>query len=500
MANPRRDSRQFIKNASRKAQPVRTPRFKTMHLTWIGAIMLPLGIYAYFFAPNLLYVATIFLLPFSATAILNFGFINATTGIQAMIYFGTLWMLSVGPGALTRCREWKSRPMQTSVRRLRFFMLVVGLSLLMPIWINGGLTVEPYEPGTVEAGPLRFTPRNITQTMYLAFGVLLTLFLAVKNSNLRELKKTIRIFLISSFFASCWGMLQWFCYWAGFNYPDFIFNTSRGESAMGYTQALEDVGLTRVCSVATEPSIFAQFSLIALVFAIFAVVSGRVVISKFWDRAVLFVTVVVLLMTTSTTAYVGLAIVVPVSLLGLWFLRRLKPGFLALVGLAILAVFVGYMHSSLAQVVADRMIASKVEAGSGLSRLTSVLLGFSYFLRYPVLGIGWGSATSLDLVMKLLSNTGILGLFAFGWFLKNLFAQLWRSMSRPTSRIGIPERTYWACCLLVASFILITTSELSGFAFVYGHTWFVFGIASAVPFLRESNPKTGIPTLASVTE
>ena len=300
-----------------------------MHITWIGAILLPLGIYAYFFSPNLLYVATIFLLPFSATAILNFGFLEATTGIQSMVYFGTLWMLSAGPDALRRCRVWRSRQMQTSVRRLRFFMLVVGLSLLMPIWINGDLTSSRTNLDRWNPCRLRFTPRNITQTMYLAFGVLLTLFLAVRNSKLGELKKTIRIFLISSFFVSCWGILQGLCYWAGFTYPAFIFNTSRGESAMGYTQALEDVGVTRVCSVATEPSIFAQFSLIALVFAIFAVVTGRVVISKFWDRALLFVTVVVLLMTTSTTAYVGLAIVVPVSLAGVWYLRRLKPGFLA---------------------------------------------------------------------------------------------------------------------------------------------------------------------------
>ena len=73
-----------------------------MHITLIGAILIPLGIYAYFFAPNLLYVGTIFLLPFSATAIINFGFMDATKSIQAIFYFGTLWMLSAGPGALKR--------------------------------------------------------------------------------------------------------------------------------------------------------------------------------------------------------------------------------------------------------------------------------------------------------------------------------------------------------------------------------------------------------------
>jgi hypothetical protein len=139
------------------------------------------------------------------------------------------------------------------------------------------------------------------------------------------------------------------------------------------------------------------------------------------------------------------------------------------------------------QVVADRMIFSKSEDGSGIERLNSLLLGFNYFRMYPILGIGWGSSTSYDIILKLLSNTGILGLFAFGWFLKSLFSQLWGSMSRPAPRKKISERTYWACCLLVATFMLIATSELSGFAFVYGHTWFVFGMALAVPLFDEAN-------------
>ena len=46
------------------------------------------------------------------------------------------------------------------------------------------------------------------------------------------------------------------------------------------------------------------------------------------------------------------------------------------------------LHSSLAQAIADQMILSKAETGSGLGRLTSILLAFSYFLRYPVLGVG----------------------------------------------------------------------------------------------------------------
>ena len=183
---------------------------------------------------------------------------------------------------------------------------------------------------------------------------------------------------------------------------------------MGYTQTLEDVGLTRVCSVATEPSIFAQFTLIALVFAIFAVASGRV-ISKFWDRAVLFVTVVVLLMTTSTTAYLGLAVLVPVALLGLSYLGRLKPRFVVLFGLAILILFVGYTHSGIAQAVADRMIASKGRR----------LLG-----AHPVEFSPAGDC----LLLKVSGSRNWLGEF---------------HLTRSRGEVAVKHRNYWTVCVWV---------------------------------------------------
>jgi hypothetical protein len=35
--------------------------------------------------------------------------------------------------------------------------------------------------------------------------------------------------------------------------------------------------------------------------------------------------------------------------------------------------------------------------------------------------------------------------------------------------------------------MLIVTNELTGFAFVYGHLWFIFGMALAVPLFRDSD-------------
>jgi hypothetical protein len=456
-----------------------------METTPISAILIPIGVLSFFFAPRLLYWCTIFFLPFSATAVVNFNRTGGTTGLQATMFFGILWMLREASMVFQKPTLWRSEQMQTAVRRLRFFMFAVALSLVMPIYINGRLTVDCPDIGCTDSGPLRFNFTHITQVMYLAYGVMLSVFIAVRNSDIGQFRKSVRILLTSAIFVSFWGFLQWFCYRAGISYPAFIFNNNTSISAQGYLEELPDLGLARISSVSTEPSILAQYAVIALVFAIFAIVGERAVISRFWDRVALAMTALLLLMTTSTTAYAGLAILLPVSLLGMWYLGRLGIVPIVITGTAILALYAAYTYSDIIQAIVDQMIFSKSEDYSGIGRLNSLFLGFTYFRMYPILGIGWGSSTSADVILKLLSNTGILGLFAFGWFLRTLFSRLWKSMSRPAPQGEVSERTYWASCLLVASIILLTTSELSGFSFVYGYTWFVFGMALAVPLFHD---------------
>jgi O-antigen ligase len=468
-----------------------------MEITTIGAILVSLGILMFFFQPNLLYWCMVFSLPFSATAIANIGFMGARSGVQATILFGSLWMIKEGGKALKKSRSWQSPEMRISVRQLRLFMFAALLSLIMPLWINGGLTIYCPDLLCNETPPLTFGLRHITQSLYLAYGLIVTIFIAVRNSNPEEFKKSVRVFLISAIFASSWGFLQWYCNDVGIPYPAFIFNTSATESAMGYMQELGDLGVARISSVSTEPSMLAQFMLLALVFAIFAVFGQRTVISKFWDRVALIVSVLILLLTTSSTAYIGLAILLPVSLLGLWYLGRLGVKPLGIIGFVLLLLYVTYARSQLIQELADRMIFSKSEDYSGIGRLNSVLLALGYFRAYPILGIGWGSASSYDLIVKLLSNTGILGLVTFAIFIGTVFSRLWKSM-KPRAVTQPSERTFWACCFLVAIFMLIVTNELSGFAFVYGHLWFIFGMALAVPLFRQSSIAARPAVLAPV--
>src|SRR6267154_2736259 len=108
-----------------------------MAITPIAAILVPLSIFLFLFAPSLLYSCMVFSLPFSATAVANVGFMSATSGVQATILFGSLWMLKEGPNALKKSGLWQSPQMRTSVRQLRLFLCAVVLSLAMPWWIHG---------------------------------------------------------------------------------------------------------------------------------------------------------------------------------------------------------------------------------------------------------------------------------------------------------------------------------------------------------------------------
>jgi hypothetical protein len=156
-----------------------------------------------------------------------------------------------------------------------------------------------------------------------------------------------------------------------------------------------------------------------------------------------------------------------------------KQIFLAAVFLVIAALVI-YARSNIVQDLTDNLILSKAGSYSGIERLDSVVLAAGYFVRYPILGVGWGSVTSHDLVFKLLANTGLAGLLAFGLFIKSLTSGLYASAARAWREDGFAERSYWAAAMLVVCVIFVVVNMFTEFAYVFGDLWFVFGMCLAV--------------------
>jgi O-antigen ligase len=423
----------------------------------------------------------VFFLPFSATAVLNVGSTDAASGVQATIFFGTLWMARELPRMYRASDSSFKENLRAPGYQLGIFVIIVLLSLTMPLWSNGRIYIEDPDMFDPNPGPLQFTFRHITQTLYLVYGVSLSILVAYRNSELGEFIRSVRTFLISAIFVSIWGFFQLFCYFINIPYPSYIFNTGTAGSALGYLQELEDIGMKRISSVATEPSLFASCMLVALGFALFAVISKQPLISKMWDQFAVGIILGGLLFSTSSTAYVGLVVIFVLYLFALLYLRILTTRHIVFV--LIFAILLGLVgaFSSTAQDLVASMVVGKSGTTSGIGRLYSVVLAAQYFIQYPVLGLGWGSVTSNDLIFKLLSNTGVLGFSAFSFFIISLVRRLWRE--RNAVEVGSPERSWWSACLLTAVLILIFTNLTTGFEFVYEHLWFVFGLAMAVPML-----------------
>ncbi len=450
-----------------------------LELTPIGWVLIPLGFGLFLFTPQYLYPLTVFFLPFSATAIINVESSGSFSGVQATMFFGALWMAR-GLPSLWRFPKssWKQKLRVPNVQ-LGFFVLIVLGSLIMPVWINGSVSIESpllTDPGST---PLHLAFRHFTQTVYLLYGVLLTILIGFRNCDIRECVRSVRIFLISAIFVSCWGLFQLSCSWLGIDYPAYIFNTNKSDYAMGYLQELRDIGWKRISSVATEPSIFAACMLIALVFGLFAVTSKHPLISRTWDRLAVCIITLALLLSTSTTAYLGVIMVFLTYVLSLTYFRIFGHKQVVAFSLLIGALGASYVLSMSAQDMFTSIIFEKAGTISGIEAMNGYRLAFQYFLQFPVLGVGWGTVTSRDLVLKLLANTGIVGLLAFSLFLRTTIIRLLRIVRADNRRN--PSLRWCSVSLLAASLVLLFVMTTSGFEYVYSQIWFVFGLAIAVP-------------------
>lgn len=470
-----------------------------MEVTPLGMFLVVLGTVFFFAKSDLLYWCAIFFVPFSSTAVVNVPSSSNFSALQPWMFFGILWIASQASSVMRAKKYWYRQHTRVSVRKLLIFLLVALLSLVMPLWIDGRLSIESESPGVNESHPLYFGLRHITQFLYLAYGAAFAIFLAVKNANLNQFRKTLRVFLSSSVFVGSWGLMQWFCYQYGLKYPAFIFNTNKNDMAMGFATEFKDLEIPRVSAVATEPSILAQYLLIVFVIALFAVLGRQKMISALWDRLALVLSLLLLFLTTSSTAYLGLGLLIPISLLSFFMLGKLRVRQI-MMSLSILAIacFVIYSRTSTVQDLADKVFFSKADSYSGLERLNSVLLAAGYFFQYPLLGVGWGSVTSHDLIFKLLANSGIAGLVAFAMFLSSLGSGLWKSVARTDSGQHLAPWSYWGACMLVASLIFVLTSMVSEFTYVFGHLWFVFGMSLAVPLGLEFERWTAAVRLQQV--
>ena len=429
--------------------------------------------------PHWLYILAVFFIPFTDTAVINMGSGGGVFSLQATMFLGALWIAGRTLRILSTRSFMVARQQSAVVFAVMIFCGVALASLVMPLVIDGVISV-PAGRFIFEGveDPLMFGKRHVTQWVYLLYGVILAIFMIPKNSSPDRLALSLKTYIWSGIFVSLWGLLQAALFRLNLPYPACIFNTATTEAAGGYAQVFGE-RVTRISSVAIEPSILAQSLVPMLPIVWFALVSGKPIISRRIDTFALTVIVICLLLSTSATAYVGIlgAIVIAVVLLALS--RRLRLRHLAgLAGFLGLTVIILAAIPS-ARAVAQEMLILKPQSWSAMERMVAAFLGWQYFLQYPILGIGWGVLPPSSIITYLLAHTGVLGLTAFAVAMFFVIRHLAGLMRLPAS-----ERDYramWGVGILGSLLVLLLVCLVSGFPFYFSHFWFILGIAMAAP-------------------
>jgi hypothetical protein len=394
------------------------------------------------------------------------------------MYFGALLLLRDLCGLLLNLNASLATPLIKRGMFLLAFILVLTISLLMPVYINGNLQIVSPILTDLSSTPLYFSTRNMTALLYVVFGSLLAMSIARRNVQGDEARLTEKTYLAAGLLTSVLGVSEFVAHLIHLPSPTLLFRNSASPGAAGYLALLE--GVARVSSVATEPSVLAQYLCTVIPLTMPALLGKGYIYSRRFDRWCFCLLLVTFLLTTSTVAY---AILVAAPILCLPVISKLgikttKAALYSLFGLLTLGCCLGvfYLVSSTAQQVLNAALFAKSESYSSLERLRTVAWAWEYFKSYPVLGVGWGSVTSHDLVFMILANSGFLGLLAFILMLFGIARPIFRLMKRTPDAVTL-SRAVW----LLSGIFLIASSILSGFPFVFGYFWIVvaMGIAAS---------------------
>lgn len=454
-------------------------------MTPLGYVMLPIGLAGLFLSTKWLYRCFVFWTLFSASSVANFGEGENASALQVWMFFGSLWLLRLIMEHLSTLSFSIDRRILRPCLWLMAFLFVAAVSLIMPVYINGTLAITSPILGDGSETPLYLTSHNVTQLLYLIFGVAITICVAHSNLRDEDRHQTEQIILLSALFISVWGLFQFFCNLTGVSYPDYIFNNSGSASARGFMQTL-DIGVGRISSAAVEPSMFAQSLVTLLPLTLPAWLRRGSVLSIPIDRSCAVLLIVLLILSTSATAYLGLfmlAIVLWPLLLRTRTMSMARASKFAIIAAAAFFAVAALVVSSvpIARDVVNSVLLDKSSSGSALERAMTVGLAFGYFRRFPLLGIGWGSAGSHDLIVKLLSNVGIIGTFTFLTAMHGVIRANWRALDSAVLPMSL-SRFAWFLGITV----FLCTSVFIEFPLAFGNFWLVLGMAISTCWKAES--------------
>ena len=454
-----------------------------MEITLIGFVVIILSIYAFFKDEYYLLYLAVFFSTFTAASILNIK--STVTGITPFYFIASLWMIKVFIKYIKNRVEFKDIFYEIKnnklIKALLTFSLVILVGEILFAFKDGVSLIDLNSGKNVM---LSFSSYNITQTIYLLFMIVFTILVLLEVKEKKKIITVLKVFFISSIFAVVWGIIQFCLFYLNIEYPSNLFNNN-----IAYLQLYNQMiyGIKRVNSIALEPSMFALNIIVFIPFILVLWTSGKKIIkNKVYSNIILSVILVLSLMcsilTTSTTAYVGVGLVIIFFTIyqfkfsekdGEIYKNKIKMIFiyiiiiisLILVLILTLKVF-GVAFQTIVDVFKDITI-NKKNLQTGHERTNAIKMSLNILYSSPLFGVGWGTFRSLDLTSNLLANTGILGLISYFYIIAVVIIRLFKNKAKDE----IISISMLLSILISSIALLISIPDLN-----YGYYWLMIGL------------------------
>jgi hypothetical protein len=337
--------------------------------------------------------------------------------------------------------------------------------------------------------PLHSTSNNITQSVYAVGGLVCFAFTFAFFRRTAQPSIFVSAIIIVSIINLSFAALDIVTY---FSHTEYLLDFLHTANYALLTGA-EKGGLKRISGSFPEASAFADFTLV--LFAITASLWLERVRSRM-TGVLSVLSLLALVLSTSATALLGLAAVLPVLVARSLAASHREPGggrpvFIVamIIAVPMIALFVPIFLPDVANNLVEffnEMVLSKADSDSGRERFMWNAMAYQTFLDTSGLGAGLGSARASSFALVLLSNLGVEGALIFLVFVLVLLA------ANTKSRLGVStEASAVARACKVGFLAALTTAMTSGTVYDLGQMFYILAgtiaaLTSPLPVLAES--------------
>lgn len=305
-------------------------------------------------------------------------------------------------------------------RFILLFLIYCILSLFFPLIFEGCCNVH-YPKSYWLFEPLIFKVSTLNQFIYLSYSIIITITIVEflkKNSCINYFY---RILFYSLFIVILIGLFQSFFYNSfSYIYQDIFNNNISYRNSPNQLIFTSNDWLHRMNSTFPEPSILC--GVLVLFSPIVLNVRSYISLSRLQYNLLLLIYILSIFLTYSSAGIFSFLLYAFYKFKKILSSKNFKSLIIFISSLIVAFLFFEFLYTNFTTLFYEKFFND-----SGKERFEGLILGLNLFLNTYLMGVGFGSNRTADLLSTLLSTVGLIGTLLFLLFIINIIIKLYKS-------------------------------------------------------------------------